>query len=252
MRRFILAVTGYVILCLAAAGIIVLRGDGPHPRIIAVYPFSGDRYWPGGIVQITFSQPMDEGSVERGLQVTPGSQGQGVWYGNTLNLQPVGDWQADVTYHVRLVGKVTDTEGRPLRTPASFWFRVHHVGHLRYCLIRGVRDVCESAAGRLRPLTRAPTPVLGYALSSDGSLLAFIRRDGSGLPHLFVEQVDGTGLHQLTHGTHWADSHPIWAYGNTGSITYTRRPVHRTNTGYRLGPRQLWNINVDGSANARL
>ena len=127
MRRFTLGVAGYILFCLVAAVVIVLRGDGPSPRIVSLYPFDGDRYWPGGTAQITFSHSMDEGSVERALQVSPGSQGQGAWYGNTLNLQPVGDWRPGTTYHVELVGKVVDTEGRSLHTPLSFWFRVHHV-----------------------------------------------------------------------------------------------------------------------------
>src|SRR5437763_253854 len=179
MRRFLFAVTGYVLLCLTVAGIIVLRGDGPHPSIISVYPARGDQYWPGGILEITFSQPMDQASVERGLEVSPGSQGQGAWYGDTLNLQPVGDWRPGVTYHVRLVGTITDAQGRPLRTPVSFWFRVHHIHRLVYCTAGGVRNVCERSASELRPVTHAPTSVLAYALSSDRSELAFIRRDGS-------------------------------------------------------------------------
>jgi hypothetical protein len=252
MRRFTLGVAGYLLLCLVAAVVIVLRGDGPSPRIVSLYPFNGDRYWPGGTAQITFSQSMDEGSVERALQVSPGSQGQGAWYGNTLNLQPVGDWRPETTYHVELVGKVVDTEGRPLHTPLSFWFRVHHVGRLGFCTIHGVRNICEPIGSHMHPLTQAVTPILAYQVSSDGSMLAFTRRDSSGLPHLFVEQVDGTGLRQLTHGKRWADSHPFWAYGNSSSVTYYRQPVHWQGRHYHLGRRQIWNVNVDGSNNARL
>lgn len=252
MRRFTNAVLAYVCLCLFVAAVIVLRGDGPRPRIVAIFPPNGDRYWPGGGAQITFSQPMDEGSVERALQVTPGSQGQGAWYGNTLNLQPVGDWRPNVTYHVKLVGNVTDDQGRPLPTPASFWFRVHHVGRLAYCPIHGIRNVCERMSRGRRPLTQSPTPVRHFALSSDGSTLAYTRRDASRLPHLFIIGVDGTGARQLTSGTAYEDEGVWWAYGDNNSVNYYRRPVTGSGSGPRYGKRQIWNIKVDGADNLRL
>lgn len=250
MRRFTIAVLSYVVLCLAALTAIVLHGDGPHPRIVAIYPANGDRYWPGGGAEIAFSQPMNQTSVESALQVSPGAQGEGAWYGNTLNIQPNGDWRPNVTYHVQLTGKVTDTLGRPLHTPFSFWFRVHHVQQLTFCTVRGVRNVCERQGER--PLTHSSTPVGSYALSSDGSMLAYTRPDRSGLPHLFVVSVDGTGARQLTFGTRYADSAPFWAIDDTNDVSYYRRPVLSRGAHPRLGTRQLWNIQTDGSQNARL
>ncbi|HZS94990.1 MAG TPA: Ig-like domain-containing protein, partial [Chloroflexota bacterium] len=250
-----------------AAAVIVVRGNGPHPRIVAFYPANGDRYFPGGNVEIEFSHPMNQSSVQRGLQVSPGGEGQAAWYGNTLNLQPVGDWTPNVTYRIKLIGKVTDDLGRPLKTPVSFWFHVFHVGRIVYCDVNSIRNICTPAGKTLHPLTHSPTPVLQYALSSDGSMLAFIRRGGrsaasgrsgagekpaanrSSLPHLFVEQVDGSGLKQLTFGNAYADSDPSWVIGDDTDVTYHRRPVEPTG---KLGKAQVWNVNVDGSANARL
>lgn len=238
----------YCLACIVVAGVIVLRGDGPHPRVVGFYPTNADRYWPGGTAQITFSQPMNQSSVERALQVSPGAQGQGVWYGNTLNLQPVGDWEPNVTYHLVLRGTVVDDQGRPLRTPVSFWFRVHHVGTLEMCRIHGVRNVCERIGTRSRALTHSLQPVSAYALSPDGTLLAYIHRDESGLSHLFVIGVDGTGARQLTGGHSFSDSNPVWIPGDSSSITYTRRPVG-TIGGSQV---QTWNVQTDGSSNSRL
>ena len=245
-------VGSYLAVCLLSIGIIVLRGDGPHPNVARVYPFNGDRYWPGGTAQITFTQAMDQSSVERALQVSPGAQGQGAWFGNILNLQPVGDWRPNVTYHVSLIGKVTDDQGRPLQTPYSFTFRVHHIGRLRFCRVHGVRNVCERVGAGFRPLTDSTQPVLDYALSSDGSLLAYTHRDGSGPAHLFLIAVDGTGGIQLTHGTQFDDSRPAWSQGNSNSITYDRRPAMRA-AGASTAPKlQIWNVDIDGSNNLRL
>ncbi|GAC1446136.1 MAG: hypothetical protein NVSMB52_09710 [Chloroflexota bacterium] len=252
MSRFMVGVSTYIALCLIVTGAIVIRGDGPHPRILALYPSNGDRYWPGGTAQISFSQTMDQSTVVRSLQVTPGSQGQGAWYGNTLNLQPVGDWQPNVTYHVQLIGKVTDDQGRRLPTPFRFWFRVHHVERITFCRIHGIRNVCEPLRNSTRLLTHSHTPVQQFALSSDGAYLAYTHSDVSILPHLFVQMSDGTGMKQLTHGRNFEDSSPQWGQGDSNSITYYRRPVHWLHGGPILGTRQLWNINIDGTHNARL
>ncbi|HEX6508332.1 MAG TPA: Ig-like domain-containing protein [Chloroflexota bacterium] len=247
MRGFSLAVAAYAAACLIAIAVIVIRGDGPHPRVVAIYPSNGDQFWPGGTAQITFSQSMDQSSVERALQVSPGSQGEGVWYGNTLNLQPVGDWRPNVTYRVMLQGSVADAQGRPLHTPFTFWFRVHHVSHLTRCDWRGVSNVCERIGAKDRALTHSAQPVLSFALSPDGTLVAYTRRDKSGLPHLFIVGVDGTGARQLTFGRAYADSQPSWIPGDNSSVTYRRRPVQAQSR-----PVQVWNVQIDGSSNSRL
>jgi len=252
MHRFTLAVALYAGLCVLAALVIVLRGDGPHPRVVAIYPPNSDQYWPGGVAQITFSQPMTQASVESALQVSPGGQGQGAWYGNTFNLQPLGDWKPNMTYHVTLTGRVADELGRPLQTPISFWFHVHHVQHLDFCPMHGVRNVCERIGRLQRPLTRSSSPILQYALSSDGSTLAYIRRDLSGLPHLFIINVDGTGNIQLTHGRAYIDSDPAWTIDDTSDISYHRRPVVGRGARAQVGAQQLWNIQTDGSQNAQM
>jgi hypothetical protein len=252
MRSFYLGAIAYCLACLLAAGVIVLRGDGPHPRVIGLYPANADQYWPGGTAQITFSQAMNQSSVERALQVSPGAQGQGVWYGNTLNLQPVGDWRPNVTYHLELRGSVVDDLGRPLRTPVAFWFRVHHVQKLEFCSVRRVKNVCERVGARNRALTHAFQPVSAFALSPDGSLLAYTHRDQSGLSHLFVIGVDGTLGRQLTTGHAYRDSNPAWIPGDSSSITYVRRPVRSAGGSRKPGRAQTWNVQTDGSSNSRL
>jgi hypothetical protein len=247
MRRFTVAAAAYALLCLLGIGIILIRGEGPHPRIVGIIPANGDVYWPGGAAQISFSQPMDRTTVERGLQVSPGSEGEEAWFGNVLNLQPVGDWKPDVVYHIALRGAITDDRGRPLPTPFTFSFRVHHIGRTGYCSVGGVRNVCELGPGRPRPLTRSPRPVQGYALSPDGVTLAYIRADSSGLPHIFVIEVDGTNGRQLSFGRRYADERPFWTAGDVTSVSYYRRPASA-----HPGLPQLWNAQIDGSQNVRL
>jgi hypothetical protein len=248
VRGFYLGVVLYCVACVVVAGAIVVRGDGPHPRVIALYPANADQYWPGGTAQITFSQTMNQSSVERALQVSPGAQGQGVWYGNTLNLQPVGDWKPNVTYHLVLRGSVVDDQGRPLRTPVDFWFRVHHVNNLTACRERGVKNVCERIGTYTRALTHSFQPITGFSLSPDGSLLAYIHQDASGLSHLFVIGVDGTEARQLTSGRSYSDSDPMWIPGDSSSIAYIRRPSGATGARHL----QTWNVQTDGSSNSRL
>src|SRR5438552_2684067 len=80
---------------------------------------------------------------------------------------------------------------------------------------------------------------LQYALSGDRAMLAYTRRDASGLPHLFIVQVDGLEGRQLTRGSGYADGDPTWTPGDVGSVTYTRRPVRRSGGHSHLGRKQL-------------
>jgi hypothetical protein len=251
MRRFALGLAGYLVACFVAILVIVLRGDGPHPRILDLYPRNGSLYFPGGPMQIAFSQAMDHATVESALQVTPGSQGQGAWFGNILNLQPIGDWKQNVTYHVSLTGKVTDTLGRPLVTPISFSFRVHRLQSVGFCSLGGIRNLCELTLGFRHALTQSPTPVVSYRLSDDGTELAFTRPDPNGLPHLFVLDVANGTTRKLTSGAAFSDGAPNWAPGDANSVTYRRRPVVSRRP-LRLGRAQVWNVNIDGSGNLRL
>jgi Tol biopolymer transport system component len=86
-------------------------------------------------------------------------------------------------------------------------------------------------------------------LSPDGSLIAYTRRDRSGLPHLFVVDADGTGNLQLTHGSRYVDSSPSWAPGDSTDITYERQSVRSRSHRLLLGKPRRWSISVDGSGN---
>lgn len=252
MQRFLLGIGIYVTACLVVIVAIIAHGDGPHPRVVGLYPHNGDRYFPGGLAQITFSQPTNQYSVERALEVTPGSQGQGAWFGNTLNIQPLADWLPNTTYHVRLVGKVTDDQGRPLKTPVSFWFRVYRVKQVGPCSAAGVQTICDETGGSRRLLLHPSQPVLMYALAPDGAFLAYTRRDRSGVPHLFILNLDSGRSIQATHGRRYADSRPHWLPGYAGAVSYTRRPVSAAAGRITLGRPQEWEVQTDGSSNSRL
>ena len=250
MRRFTIAVGIYAALCLVVIVGIILHGDGPHPRVVAILPHPGDRFFPGGLVEITFSQPMNEYSVERGLQVSPGGQGQAAWYGNTFNMQPVNDWRQNRTYHVRLVGQITDTLGRPLKTPISFWFHVHRVTRLARCRSGGLRTLCDVSGRAPRPLFHLT--VAEFSLSPDTSLLAFTVPDRLGVTHLYLDRLGLSPPRPINRGDNYADSFPHWIPGDSAALYYTRRKVTTTNGQVRLGPPRSWTVAADGSGNSPL
>jgi Bacterial Ig-like domain len=250
IRNFRLGVAGFLTLCLAASAVIVLRGDGPHPRVVAVIPANGAQHFPGGPMEITFSQPMDTASVERSLQVTPGAEGQGAWYGNTLNVQPLGDWRPNVLYHVALTGQVTDDEGRPLHTPVLFSFRVHHITRLKACLVSGVPNICDVSPGYHAPLTRSRVPVGDFAMSTDGTEIAYTESEGPGsIYHLHLLDVTTGKTVQLTHGNRFSDSTPYWVKDVDTFISYQRQPIERINGKPHLGNPQVWTIATSGAMN---
>jgi Tol biopolymer transport system component len=96
---------------------------------------------------------------------------------------------------------------------------------------RKIRDVRPDVAAPKVPYvidltTRAMTPLpqaitqslaLGYkrfAVSQDGSSLAFVGEGGDGSPQIFIAGIDGTGVRQVTHDPRQAIS-PAWSPDGT-------------------------------------
>jgi hypothetical protein len=219
---------------------------------VAVIPYNGAQRFPGGPMEITFSQPMDTSSVERSLQVSPGAEGQGAWYGNTLNVQPLGDWRPNVLYHVAITGKVTDDERRPLHTPVRFSFRVHHITRLAGCQVSGVRNICDVSPGYHEPLTRSSLPIRDFAMSTDGTQIAYTRADArQPIYHLFLLDVVSGKSTQLTRGKRFSDANPYWIKDVDTFISYVRQPVSSSTGKARLGKPQVWTIATSGAMNTR-
>jgi len=75
--------------------------------------------------QIQFTKPMNEGSVENDLRISPAVELDYRWdaTGQTLSLAPRPHWEANTSYQVEVSGAATDLEGLALSTPIQTSFQ---------------------------------------------------------------------------------------------------------------------------------
>lgn len=77
---------------------------------------------PRAPLQLTFSQPMDEASVQQALKLTPDVAGAAAWQGDTLTFTPNQPWP-DATLMALTVGEAAKTAaGQPLAKPFQWSF----------------------------------------------------------------------------------------------------------------------------------
>src|SRR3989337_3848392 len=93
-------------IALSAAGIavgLVAAALAAAPRVTAFSPLGGSEHIPAtSRLSITFSRPMNPGSVEEHLSIEPRTAGDWVGAGGTASFQPAVPWPTGATISVRL------------------------------------------------------------------------------------------------------------------------------------------------------
>jgi uncharacterized protein YfaS (alpha-2-macroglobulin family) len=73
-------------------------------------------------IRIPFLRPMDEASVEAGLEISPSQEGVITWEEGTLVFEPRGGLLPETDYHVSLRPDLLDASGAPLAEPMRWGF----------------------------------------------------------------------------------------------------------------------------------
>ncbi|MBS2535562.1 cell wall-binding repeat-containing protein [Catenulispora sp. NF23] len=156
----------------------------------------------------------------------------------TKDTQPVETWDGSVVVFVQgdggavanLVSENTDgtTAGDAYRLPTGAACQQEHFpsfgadGSLIYeCDSGGAQSVYHlgsSSAAQLIPNASQP------ASSNDGTKIAFVRPDGSGVPQVFTANADGSGITQVSHDPNGA-SKPAWS-GDGKYLAYANEAFH--------------------------
>jgi WD40 repeat protein len=71
--------------------------------------------------------------------------------------------------------------------------------------------------------TQLPKSIAGccYAVSPDGTMVAYISLDDAGRPQLFIARLDGSDVRQVTHDQRWAGGAPLDWSPDGAAIAYT-------------------------------
>ena len=187
---------------LAGAGLLVGLGLALYvslPRLAARVPNSGAQFVSSRApVRLTFSRPMDHASVEAALQLSPPRLGSFDWQGQTLTFIPSEPWPLSSTVTISLNGGHSD-RGLPLLGKASWSFNVAE-RRLAYLVGAAVPNLWVSnVSGDIEPraLTTETVGVYDYAISPDGTQIAYGARRADGGSDLRLVAVDGSGVSDL-------------------------------------------------------
>lgn len=113
-----------LILLAGAAALLFLIGA---PRVEIVSPAPGAaNIPPAAPLRLTFSRPMQPGSIETRLSFEPPAAGEFTWQGSTLTFTPDEPWPGGVTVTVRLAGgaQAQGFPALPLMAAQSWTFAV--------------------------------------------------------------------------------------------------------------------------------
>jgi hypothetical protein len=194
VRRISIVVLSGIVLGL----LFLLAYAWMSPRLVQISPAPGMSEVPAAEpLRLSFSRPMQSGSVEARLSVTrqagPGVPVSGAytWQGSTLVFTPSQPWPAGETIQVRLQpGSVAaGWLSLPLRTTEQSWSFTARQPRLLYLFpADGMANLYEAnpATGETRPLTNEFGGLLDFVVLPDGSQVYYsLRREdtqGSSLP----------------------------------------------------------------------
>jgi len=141
-------------------------------------------------IKVTFSEPMDQESVESAFSIEPPVSGAFSWSGNTLTFAPDESLTADITYTVTIDASASDVAGNSMVSLYSWSFSTYAVAEIRcsdvadtYVLMGGMGGVGYPTRDRLMA---AACPMV------DARIL--VKFDLSGLDGVDAEQISKAEL----------------------------------------------------------
>ena len=117
--RIVIGVMGALAAVILAEALI---GDQAGAGVVSLYPADGASPAVTTSIQIAFSQPMDQPTVEQRLKVSPSVDGKFHWNGTTMLFTPNKPLTVGTQYNVTLAGGAASLLGRPLAHPLAWSF----------------------------------------------------------------------------------------------------------------------------------
>jgi Tol biopolymer transport system component len=130
MDSFDRLVLGVIAALVLAIGLVVALGDHVVVRIVSVAPAQGSAPPVTTSISIDFGQPMDVGSVESRLSISPSVDGATHWEGTQLVFTPAAPLDAGQTYEVTLGAGAVSERGRRLAESYTWAFAPRSIGFL--------------------------------------------------------------------------------------------------------------------------
>ncbi|HZS93857.1 MAG TPA: Ig-like domain-containing protein [Chloroflexota bacterium] len=160
------------------------------------------------VIGVTFTEPMNIRSVERNFRLTPRVPGDFNWAGNQLLYEPRRSLAYGKNYTVEIGPGAEDVTGKHLLHPFHDTFRTQSQ-HLLYLGTAGAnkgRLVLASADGRAQ--TIGGDHVSAFAVSPDGSLVAYIRQSGNNPDEIWLLSLADDSTQLVASRPNWSMQAP--------------------------------------------
>ena len=153
------------------------------PRLVSFFPQTDDGEVPASTpVRLTFSEPMNQRSVEVRFHVDPPMEGEFIWEGNSVEFFPSEPWPYHSSIEVRLDGGARSSRFLPLLGSSQWTFSTGTARVVYLWPEGGPTDIYARRMDEFEVdrLTTTPLGVMDYAIAPDGFTLVYaaLRRDG--------------------------------------------------------------------------
>ncbi len=248
--RFDRVVIAAAALIALAIGVTIALGDRVGVQIIRVSPLGGDGHATSPIV-MTFSEPMDRPSVEARLRTEPPIAGAIAWAGETVSLTPERALLPGSTWTVVLERGARAASGREVIAETRFSFSV---APLRAAYLypadgapQNIWLADPAAPDGARQITVSPSGIVDFAVSPDGTQIAFSEANLLDNTHdiKLIDLATG-GLRQLTNCQDASCTNPVWN-PNGRQIAYERVEYNSAMQGVGQSPTRIWIIDLTTS-----
>jgi Tol biopolymer transport system component len=225
---------------------LVLRGDQVGVQVLRTSPPAGaSKVTTRSSLMLTFSEPVLAADVEARLRISPPLSGTWRWNGSSAFFIPTQPLQSDTLYTITLSAGARSEHGRTLLREVSWSFRTSHPRVAYLAPASGVSDlfVQEINTGPEKTpqrLTRESNGVFDYAVSPDGSRIAYsATRDDSGARDLWLINADGSAREQIVACNEQVCQSPSWS-ADGARIAFERHNLVPGTVGKTPGPARVW------------
>jgi Tol biopolymer transport system component len=223
----------------------ILLGDRVGVTLNRVAPLGAARST--SPITIQFSEPMDRASASSSLVIDPPLEGNVTWSGSTMVYTPTTAMEPGASYTVTLQQGALSQSGREVLSNYEFAFQVRRP---RVAYLYPADDVPQNIwvvdpndPDSAAQVTFSPSGIYDFAVSPDGSRIAFSERNTNGTNELKMIDLDTGALTQLTNCADSSCTTPVWRPDGT-QIAYERIDFNSELEGVGQSPTRIWLVDL--------
>lgn len=155
-----------------------------RPRLVSFSPSPGAEDLPAGTtLEMTFSQPMKQETIQARLVISPTQTGKFTWHEKSFTFTPDHPWPNGATIHIRLEagGQSAGWLPLPLNEKQEWSFTIEEPIILYLFPANSPADLYElqPVSGKIARLTQVEGELLDYSVSSNGLQVYYTVNQGS-------------------------------------------------------------------------